>query len=58
MQSMRHAVLDESLCDTLAVTVGRMQRLGVLPQVCAQEDLQGSKTHRLCVHLCKGGRWL
>jgi hypothetical protein len=40
MQSMRHAVLDESLCDTLAVTVGCMQRLGIFPQVSAKEDLQ------------------
>ncbi len=39
VQSMRHAVLDESLCDTLAVTVGCMQCLGVLPQVCAEKDL-------------------
>ena len=40
VQSVRHAILDESLCDTLAVTVGSMQRLGIFPQVCAQEDLQ------------------
>ena len=49
VQSMRHAVLDESLCDTLAVTVGCMQSLGIFPQVCAQEDLQDSKS---CRHEC------
>ncbi len=48
MQSMRHAVLDESLCDTLAVTVGCVQSLGVLPQVCAQKDLQQTQKLSLC----------
>jgi len=49
---MRHAILDESLCDTLAVTVGCMQRLGIFPQVCAQEDLQESERLSVFVPIC------